>query len=279
MATRWLSRLCCVVTSFMLIHPILVFTMSRTLDEVEEISFDDQDGGCFIDDATRDKVIAACMLLSMHDEDHASKQSRDSVNRKLLGAYLKTVFQTAGRAERCPQELPLPKQLPQKSKVQNQIRKRPTITISPKVAHKRWQRVKKLSIFSWPLTAKSFRISSFFGPRTLKGCKGFHKGIDMAALAGTPVRAALAGKVTEARYSPGYGNYILIRHDGQYKTRYAHLQKILVKAGQYVKEGTVIGKVGATGKVAKSKGGTSASHLHFEVYSQGRPIDPFFVLA
>ena len=101
----------------------------------------------------------------------------------------------------------------------------------------------------------------------------------MAAPKGTPVVAAASGTVIEAKYSPGYGNFIVIKHPGGYKTRYAHLSRILSKIGQRVRVGQLIGKVGATGKVTKNKSSKSASHLHFEVYVNGKRENPFRYLA
>lgn len=131
--------------------------------------------------------------------------------------------------------------------------------------------------FVWPVDRKRFWLSSLFGPRKLKNkAWRFHYGIDMAALRGTPVKAAAAGIVVESCYNNGYGNYIIIAHNKKYKTRYAHLHTRRVKVGQKVKKGAFIGTVGDTGAVRKS--GKDASHLHFEVYQFGRRINPLSIL-
>jgi len=131
--------------------------------------------------------------------------------------------------------------------------------------------------FSWPVDRTKFWLSSLFGPRRLrnKGWK-YHYGIDMAALKGTPVKAAATGIVLESYWNNGYGNCIIVAHNKKYKTRYAHLDKRLVKVGQKVKRGQVIGKVGDTGLVRGS--GKDASHLHFEVYAFGKHVNPLSVL-
>jgi murein DD-endopeptidase MepM/ murein hydrolase activator NlpD len=131
--------------------------------------------------------------------------------------------------------------------------------------------------FLWPVDRSKFWLSSLFGPRKIKN-KGikYHYGIDMAALKGTPVKAAAAGIVLESYWNNGYGNCIIIAHNRKYKTRYAHLDKRKVKVGQKVKRGQTIGTVGDTGLVRKS--GKDASHLHFEVYAFGRHINPLSVL-
>lgn len=128
----------------------------------------------------------------------------------------------------------------------------------------------------WPLNKSQFWLSSFFGPRKkVDGSWGFHYGLDLAALKGTPVYAAAGGKVVEASYAPhGYGKFIVIMHDKKYKTRYAHLDKILVRVGQQVAVGQLIGNVGNTGLVR----GKNASHLHLEVMVYGKRINPLHVL-
>jgi murein DD-endopeptidase MepM/ murein hydrolase activator NlpD len=131
--------------------------------------------------------------------------------------------------------------------------------------------------FLWPIDRKKFWLSSLFGPRRLRnrGWK-YHYGIDMAALKGTPIKAAATGIVLESYWNNGYGNCIIVAHNKKYKTRYAHLDKRLVKVGQKVTRGQVIGKVGDTGLVRKS--GRDASHLHFEVYAFGKHVNPLSVL-
>jgi len=131
--------------------------------------------------------------------------------------------------------------------------------------------------FSWPIDLQSFWLSSLFGPRRRpNGHIEFHHAIDMAAMKGTPVKAASSGKVIIAQTLPGYGNCIMIEHNKRYKTRYGHLHRIYVKNGQYVQEGEQIGTVGDTGLVRKS--GRDASHLHFEIYQDGSRVNPLAFL-
>ena len=125
----------------------------------------------------------------------------------------------------------------------------------------------------WPIAKSQFWLSAFFGPRKLRnGAWDFHRGIDMAAMRGTPVKAAAQGMVIEAKYAAGYGNNVVIQHTHKYKTRYAHLDSIAVKVGQRVAQADVIGYVGATGRIRKM--GSDGSHLHFELYQGGRQINP-----
>jgi len=125
----------------------------------------------------------------------------------------------------------------------------------------------------WPIDRSQFWLSSKFGPRKKKNDKawGFHYGIDMAALKGTAVHAAAKGVVVEASCaSGGYGNSLVIAHNERFKTRYAHLDSILVSKGNYVRAGQLIGHVGDTGNVH----GKNAWHLHFEVIENGKRINP-----
>ncbi|MDD4608868.1 MAG: M23 family metallopeptidase [Bacteroidaceae bacterium] len=95
----------------------------------------------------------------------------------------------------------------------------------------------------------------------------FHKGMDFAAKSGTDVFATGNGVVTFARWKTGYGNTVIIDHGFGYKTLYAHMKKILVRAGQKVVRGHVVGLVGTTGK-------STGPHLHYEVRVKDRPVNP-----
>lgn len=106
-------------------------------------------------------------------------------------------------------------------------------------------------------------ISSRFGMRWGR----MHTGVDIAASYGSPVEASDAGKVIFAGWESGYGKLIKIDHENGYVTYYGHLSSILVKVGQRVAKGDVIGKVGATGHV-------TGPHLHFEVRKDGIPQNP-----
>ncbi len=149
---------------------------------------------------------------------------------------------------------------------------RKTVPVAPST-HKRDM------TFSWPIDRSHFWLSSFYGPRKFKNGKvNFHGGIDMAAIKGTSVTAAASGIVVEARSAPGYGNTVLIAHNGKYKTRYAHLKSMFVKVGQPIHRGGLIGTVGATGYV-RSAFGRDPSHLHFELYVFGKKVNPMHFLA
>ncbi len=119
----------------------------------------------------------------------------------------------------------------------------------------------------WPLPPDRLKISSKFGWRVLYGKDDYHYGIDLPAPYGTDIYAANDGTVLKARYSASYGYYILISHGGDLSTLYAHCSKLLVKAGDTVKRGQVIAKVGSTGN-------STGYHLHFEVRVDGEVTDP-----
>ena len=132
--------------------------------------------------------------------------------------------------------------------------------------------------FTWPCPGYSY-ISSGFGARWGRN----HNGIDVgdgnimggsavAAQSGTVVRVNNSCTHNYAKYSScgcggGYGNYVVIAHDGTYSTLYGHLTSAYVSVGDYVKQGQVIGAMGSTGF-------STGAHLHFEVWVNGVPQDP-----
>lgn len=115
------------------------------------------------------------------------------------------------------------------------------------------------------------RLSSYFGRRRhpVLGYTRLHKGLDFGAPTGTPIMAAGDGIVERASRWGSFGNYVRIRHNGTYKTAYAHLSKYGrgIKAGKRVKQGQIIGYVGATGRV-------NGRHLHYEVLVNGKQVNP-----
>ena len=127
-------------------------------------------------------------------------------------------------------------------------------------------------LFRLPISAQ-FRWSSPYGYRIdpIAGVKSFHTGTDMACPTGTPIMAAMSGKVTTTGINRVYGNYVIIDHGNGYQTLYAHMSKIIASKGQWVSQGTRIGLVGSTGY-------STGPHLHFTVYKNGKLIDPMTVL-
>ena len=95
-----------------------------------------------------------------------------------------------------------------------------------------------------------------------------HKGTDYAAPVGTPILATANGTVVKSSYTRGNGKYVKIKHNGTYSTQYLHMSKRLVKVGDFVKQGDVIGKVGMTGN-------TGGPHVCYRFWKNGRQVDPY----
>ncbi len=127
-------------------------------------------------------------------------------------------------------------------------------------------------LFSCPLHYRYY-LSSYYGWRAspFTGKRSFHNGIDMAISSGTPIFAALAGKVAAVGYNETYGNYIIVSHYSGYKTLYGHLSAVLIVRGQSVSPATCIGRVGNTGM-------STGPHLHFTVFKNGRTVNPLNLL-
>lgn len=117
--------------------------------------------------------------------------------------------------------------------------------------------------WQWPLDDKYHIISyGFGGPHQ-------HSGIDIPAVNGAPVYAAAAGQVVSAGYMDEDGNKVILQHSqyGDWETRYAHLSRIAVQAGDTVEAGQIIGYVGSSGQ-------STGNHLHFVMMQGGQPLDP-----
>lgn len=117
--------------------------------------------------------------------------------------------------------------------------------------------------------AEGQSITSRFGNRIdpFLGRLAMHSGIDFRASTDTAVRATGAGKVVSAGPSGGYGNMVEIDHGRGLSTRYSHMSRISVKAGDDVDVGAVLGRAGSTGR-------STGVHIHYEVRRDGRAIDP-----
>ena len=112
-------------------------------------------------------------------------------------------------------------------------------------------------------------MSSRFGYRTspFTGQKEFHKGIDISTRMNAPVIAPADGIVSSTGWNRGYGRVLKIEHGYGVETRYAHLQKILVKKGQHIKRGETVALVGSTGR-------STGPHLHYEVHLNKVAVNP-----
>lgn len=127
-----------------------------------------------------------------------------------------------------------------------------------------------------PMEFRSARISSRFGWRRHPILKRriLHSGVDYAAPKGTRIYASADGVVKRAQWAGGYGRYVVIRHNSEFSTGYAHMNGFAkgIRPGVRVKQGQVIGYVGSTGR-------STGSHLHFEVIKNGKKVDPLKVKA
>jgi murein DD-endopeptidase MepM/ murein hydrolase activator NlpD len=98
-----------------------------------------------------------------------------------------------------------------------------------------------------------------------------HKGVDLGAAKGTPIYASRSGVVTVATYHATAGNYVTINHQDGYRSTYMHMTHYVVKVGQYVYAGQLIGYVGSTGR-------STGPHLHFGILYGDGYVDPMLYI-
>ena len=131
-------------------------------------------------------------------------------------------------------------------------------------AHReKWARIPSV------LPVHSGELTSGFGerPDPFTEEDSFHRGLDVSAPLGTPIRATASGRVVFSRASAGYGLTVVIEHRAGLATRYAHVGQLLVTEGERVKRGQYIAYVGSTGR-------STAPHVHYEVWVVGEPVNP-----
>ena len=142
------------------------------------------------------------------------------------------------------------------------------VQLSPQSSHSLWYWLENTTPSLWPVQGA---LTSSFGRRLdpFSGAGAFHPGVDMRAAYGLPVAAAADGIVSESGWGGLYGKTVLLDHGRNgLTTRYAHLSSTLVRRGQVVRRGEVIGRVGQTGK-------STSPHLHYEVRYRGTPVNPY----
>lgn len=139
---------------------------------------------------------------------------------------------------------------------------------TPLVASAQVRNPGKVSIPSL-MPVDGVRLTSDYGMRShpVLGGRRAHKGVDLAGSVGAPVRATADGVISRADWYSSYGLYISVEHGGEIQTRYGHLSRLNVAAGQQVKKGDVIGYVGSTGR-------STGPHLHYEVRIAGLAVNP-----
>ena len=116
---------------------------------------------------------------------------------------------------------------------------------------------------------KGVAFTSAYGVRSdpFKGTRAMHAGIDLAGPIGTPIYATADGTVGRSEWVSGYGNLVELEHGRGIQTRYGHLSRSMVSAGQKVKRGDLIALMGSTGR-------STGSHLHYEVRIDGKAVNP-----
>lgn len=141
-----------------------------------------------------------------------------------------------------------------------------TLVMEPEPLPPGWMPI--ITDYAWPIE-NVYTVTSMFGPRTdpVEFVAAVHNGLDIGAAKGTPVLAVKEGKVIYAKYMGNAGNAVIIQHERDTETRYYHLSKISVKAGDKVKQNQKIGEVGSTGK-------STGPHLHLEFRISANPVDP-----
>jgi murein DD-endopeptidase MepM/ murein hydrolase activator NlpD len=119
------------------------------------------------------------------------------------------------------------------------------------------------------IPVEGVRLTSDYGMRwhPVTGGRRQHKGVDLAGPTGTPVHATADGTVARADWFSSYGLYVQLEHGGNLQTRYGHMSRLNVAAGQQVHKGDVIGYIGTTGR-------STGPHLHYEVRIAGEAVNP-----
>jgi murein DD-endopeptidase MepM/ murein hydrolase activator NlpD len=128
---------------------------------------------------------------------------------------------------------------------------------------------KTLKNFFLKTPIKFSRITSRYSSNRLHPVQGIwkaHKGTDYAAPYGTPITTTAAGIVEQTGYTTGNGNFVKVKHNGTFSTQYLHMSKILVRRGQYVTQGQIIGRVGSTGLA-------TGPHVCYRFWKNGVQVD------
>jgi len=144
----------------------------------------------------------------------------------------------------------------------------PGLTGSPSYAHPAFAMPTTVSIPA-RMPVEGVALTSDYGMRwhPVLGGRRQHKGVDLAGPVGTPVHATADGVVSRADWFSSYGLYVALEHGGDIETRYGHMSRLNVAAGQHVHKGDVIGFIGTTGR-------STGPHLHYEVRIAGNAVNP-----
>jgi len=208
------------------------------------------------------------VYLSMFDQEIALQMARNSslgIGEMMYRQLEQTVKETKTLSGAPPSEVVAP---PASSVPSNVERPLPLQPERPEHHHETTGEADTEASTAWTLPAEG-RLSSAFGKRAdpFTESTRFHRGIDIAAPAGTPIRAAQSGTVVFSGHLGGYGNTIILEHAGGYRTLYGHASRNLVKEGELISAEQVIGEVGSSGR-------STGTHLHFELQKSGERLDP-----
>jgi murein DD-endopeptidase MepM/ murein hydrolase activator NlpD len=121
-------------------------------------------------------------------------------------------------------------------------------------------------LFIYPIRG---RLTSPYGWRNdpISGVRRYHAALDLAAPTGTPIKAAMDGRIVTLGFNSVYGKYIIMSHSNGFQTLYAHMNATSVGQGAYVQQGAKIGEVGSTGY-------STGPHLHFGIFKNGKAVNP-----
>jgi len=122
-------------------------------------------------------------------------------------------------------------------------------------------------LFIWPVIGGHISSNYGYRPSPFTGVRQFHSGLDIGVPMGTPIKAAMSGRVSQVGYDDSFGNYVVLSHHSGYRTLYGHMSVVRVKAGAFVGTGERIGDVGTTGL-------STGPHVHFTVYKNGVTVNP-----
>ena len=218
---------------------------------------DDEEGGALGKD----------VYLSMFDQEIALQMARNSSLG--IGEMMYRQLEQTIKEPKTGSEPPAESVVPPASKAPRETE--PAVQVQPTApahSHEVTTKTDTEASTAWSVPAEG-RLSSEFGNRAdpFTQTTRFHRGIDIAAPAGAPIKAAQSGTVIFSGHLSGYGNTIILEHAGGYRTLYGHASKNLVKEGELISAEQVIGEVGSSGR---SRG----THLHFELQKGSERIDP-----
>jgi murein DD-endopeptidase MepM/ murein hydrolase activator NlpD len=222
-------------------------------------------------------------VIELENRKLREEKTRDEATIAQMGEHLAAVEATAGRLAQAVGLKDLPSERPSGGvgaafgsraemfgEESSALRKRmENLDTSFDRLEQAWGERLKVLASTPSLAPVSGFFSDGFGWRRdpIDGSREFHKGVDIVAPTGTPVRASADGLVTAAGRMAGYGSMIHLVHGFGMGTRYGHLSRVMVAPGQRVKRGDVIGLVGSTGR-------STGPHLHYEVFRTGIQVDP-----